>query len=70
MALDRFRHDFERTVYGKVKSMTIQEFSDFLFAFYNRAWNDGYNCTNDETWIRCEYPYGTSLFPWEESEQK
>ena len=69
MALDRFDNDFEHTVYGKVKEMTIDEFADFLFNFYNKAWCDGSRGEDDETWVRCVYPYSIALFPWAEDEQ-
>ena len=68
MALDRFDNDFEYTVYGKVKSMTIDEFAEFLFCFYNKAWSDGDKGEDDERWVLGEYPYSIDLFPWEEND--
>ena len=68
MALDRLDNDFEHTVYGKVKDMNVKEFADFLFCFYNKAWSDGRNGLDDETWVHAIYPYQINLFPWEDSE--
>lgn len=70
MALDRFDNDFEHTVYGKVKNMTIDEFAEFLFCFYDKAWHDGRNSEDDEVWVKRVYPYCVNLFPWEDDEYK
>lgn len=67
MALDRFDNDFEHTVYGKVKSMTVDEFATFLFDFYNKAYRDGSRGEDDDDWVYSVYPYQIDLFPWEEN---
>lgn len=66
MSLERFDNDFEHTVYGKVKSMTIDEFADFLFSFYNKAWSDGNKVEDNEAWVYSVYPYQIDLLPWED----
>lgn len=68
MSISRFDNDFERTVYGKVKDMSINEFSTWLYAFYNKAWADGANHEDDEDWVRDVYPRSIELFPWDEEE--
>ena len=55
----------ERTVFEQVKNMSVDEFAQFMFNFYNKAWSDGTRHEDSEGYIYAVYPYQTELYPWD-----
>lgn len=52
MIFDFGRIDGDLTVYEKVKTMTKEEFTEFMLSFYWKAWHDGEYLVDDSLWIK------------------
>ena len=50
-ALITRKGDKEMSVFEKVRSMNKDEFTEFCLMIYRKAWHDGVELVDDDTWI-------------------